>query len=77
MTCNCESSQYMYTPAGNVVTGNLKIIEDYKLRKLIMKGPSHREQNSINWDLNMKLCKDAIVKYTKKWAHELKVDGRV
>ena len=57
-----------------MVTGNLKIIEDYKLRELIMKGPSHREQKNINWDLNMKSC---IVKFTKKWAHKLGVDGRV
>ena len=77
MTCNCESSQYVYTPAGHVVTGNLRIIEDYKLRELIMKGPSHREQNNINWDLNMRLCKEAVVRYTKKWAYELSVDGSV
>ena len=77
MTCGCECSQYTYTPAGHVVTGNLKIIEDYRLRELIMKGPSYREQNNINWDLNMRLSRDAIVRFTRKWANELQVDGSV
>ena len=51
MTCSCSSSPSIYAPAGHVVTGNLKIITDYALRKLIMKGPSYREQNNINWTL--------------------------
>ena len=64
MTCNCDSSRYTYAPAGHVVTGDLSIIADYILRKLITKGPSYREQNNINWNLNMKLCREAVMKYT-------------
>ena len=50
MTCSCGNSSYMYAPAGHVVTGNLKNITDYA-RKLLMKGPSYREQNNINLKL--------------------------
>ena len=94
MTYSCSSSPYTYAPAGHVVTGNLKIITDYALRKLIMKGPSYREQNNIpqyvlihfhmqrlnfiiNWNLNLKMCKEAVVKYRNKWAKRSKVDKRV
>ena len=42
-----------------------------------MNRPSQRNQNNINWDLNMRLCRKAIVMFTKKWENELKVDGRV
>ena len=77
MTCNCVNSQYTYTPAGHIVTGDLRIIEDYTLRELIRKGPSYREQNNINWDLNMKLCREAVVRYVKRLAKEMKVDNRV
>ena len=77
MTCNYGSSQYTYAPAGHVVTGDLSTITDYTLRKLIMKGPSYREQNNINWNLNMKLCREAVMKYRKKWAYNTKVERRV
>ena len=36
-----------------IVTGDLKLIEHIKLRNLIAKGPNYREQNNINWYVNM------------------------
>ena len=68
MTCNCVRSKYCYAPAGHVVTGNLRILTDFRVRELVMKGPSYREQNNINWDLNLKLCKEAVKKFRMKWA---------
>ena len=56
MKCNCSSSAFKYEPLGHVVTGNLSIIKDSKLRQLIKKGPSYREQNNINWNVNAKIC---------------------
>ena len=38
--CDCSDSKYCYEPAGHVVTGDLTIIRDAKLRSLVMKGPS-------------------------------------
>ena len=38
------SSEFCYGPAGHVVTGDLRIIKDAKLRELVNKGPSYREQ---------------------------------
>ena len=48
--CNCTSSPFMYGPAGHVVTGNLRIVEDKHniIRELLIKGPSFREQNNID-----------------------------
>ena len=55
----------MYTDSsiGHVLTGNLNIIRDRKLRKLIYKGPSYREQNNINWNTNLKNCLKPIKEY--------------
>ena len=49
MSCNCYSStsSYIYAPAGHIVTGNLGIIKDKHVRKLLTKGPTYREQNNI------------------------------
>ena len=40
MCCDCSTSTYCYEPAGHVVTGDLTIIRDAKLRSLVRKGPS-------------------------------------
>ena len=45
MVCNCTSSPFMYGPAGHVVTGNLRIVEDkHNIRELLIKGLSFRQQ---------------------------------
>ena len=66
MSCNCSSSSYCYVPAGHVVTGDLTIIRDAKLRSLVRKGPSYREQNSIDWDVNERVCREAVADYKRK-----------
>ena len=42
----CSTCAYCYEPAGHVVTGDLTIIRNAKLRALVAKGSSYREQNS-------------------------------
>ena len=73
---SCNSSRYKYESCGHVVTGDLSIIKDDKLRNLISKGPTYREQNNIDWRVNLKNCKAAISRYAKKWANEASVDRR-
>jgi len=73
MTCCCASSEYLHEPCGHVLTGNLNIIKDRKLRNLIKKGPTYREQNNINWDINLKNCRKAVSRYAKKWAKSVDV----
>ena len=68
MVCSCNSSRYKYESCGHVVTGDLSIIKDVKLRNLISKGPTYREQNNIDWRVKLKNCKAAVSRYAKKWA---------
>ena len=35
----CKDSKYVYPAAGHVITGNLKIISDSRIRSIIAKGP--------------------------------------
>ena len=53
------------------------IIKDGKLRELIKKGPTYREQNNMDWEVNLKNCREAVSRYTKKWARDANVDRRV
>ena len=38
----CKDSKYFYSAAGHVITGNLKIIFDSRIRSIIAKGPKYR-----------------------------------
>ena len=74
---SCSSSEYKYDLCGHVLTGDLSIIRDVKLRNLIRKGPVFREQNNIDWEVNLKNCKASVSKYVKKWARIASVDRQV
>ena len=74
MQCDCSTCKYCYEPAGNVDTGDLNIIKDAKLRSLIMKEPSYREQNAINWRVNKEIRRETVASYKHKWSRKEKVN---
>ena len=41
----------------HILTGNLNIIKNQQLRKLISKGPKYRETESISWKIQNKKLK--------------------
>ena len=47
--CDCSNSPFADSNHGHVVTGNLNIVGNQKLRSLLSKGPSYREANKIDW----------------------------
>ena len=50
-SCDCESSPFRYEPHGHVITGDLRIVRNRTLRRLLEKGPKYREKNIIDWHL--------------------------
>ena len=53
------------------------MIRDAKLRALLEKGPSYREQNYVDWRTTGKLCREAVSKYKHEWSRKKKIDMRV
>ena len=41
--CDCQNSPFINQDHQHIITGNLEIVSDIKLRKLISKGPNYRE----------------------------------
>ena len=73
-TCDCMSSPFCYKPHGHIITGDMNIITNPKLRQLFQFGPKYREPPKVNWNFNFKLIMDAAEAYAKKWAaHEKEV----
>ena len=48
MCCDCSTSEFFNKLVGHIVTEDLTIIRDAKLRALIGKRPSYREQNFVD-----------------------------
>ena len=68
MECNCSNSQFSDKDHGHVVTGDLHIIKNQKLRELFKKGPNYREKKAINWKKTVSLLKEDIKLFIKKWS---------
>ena len=72
MSCDCHSSLFfLYVPVGHVV---LRIKH---IRKLLVKGPSYREQNDINWSKIEAILVDAVPRYKVQWARKERFDARL
>ena len=61
--CECNTSSHLYQPYGHVITGDLSIIPNSKLRDLIAKGPKYREPCKVDWDKNVSLLCEAVDQY--------------
>ena len=54
----------------NVITGDLSIIPNSKLRELIAKGPKYREPCKVDWDKNLSLLCETVDQYALQWAKQ-------
>ena len=55
-SCECQNSEFCDPHHKHIVSGDLRIIENSKLRKLLSKGPNYREPKMLNY----KKCKSSI-----------------
>ena len=73
-TCQCKESKLCYEPHGHVITGDLRVIENARLRELVAKGPKYREPNRINWKAAETMFLESIDLYAKNWSKREQVD---
>ena len=50
LPCNCAVSRFIEKGQQHIVTGDLPIAGNNKLKKLLTKGPKYRETNNIYWE---------------------------
>ena len=72
--CNCSDSQFLYAQCGHIVTGDLNIVRNVKLRDLLSKGPKYREPVSYSWHQNLSIIMDACEEYARRWAKKEDVE---
>ena len=66
-TCQCKESKFCYEPHGHVITGDLRVIENAKLRELVAKGPKYREPNTVDWTATETMFLESTDLYAKNW----------
>ena len=49
LTCDCSASQFCDPHHNHIVSGDLRIIDNSKLRKLFSKGPNYREPTTLKY----------------------------
>ena len=72
--CQCKESKFCYEPHGHVITGDLRVIENARLRELVAKGPKYREPNRVNWKATKTMFLESIDLYAKNWSKREQVD---
>ena len=69
-----NTSKFCYEPHGHVITGNLMVTENVKLRELVAKGPKYQEPNKINWQSIETMISNSIDLYAEQWSKWEQVD---
>ena len=70
LPCNCKDSPFIDKHHGHVMTGDLNIIKDQKLRTLVSKGPKYREPKSIDWNKARESIYAGVNLCASTWCHK-------
>ena len=60
MACRCQYSNFLDKDHQHVITCDLKIIENNKLRKMFTKGRKHTQKNNISWERSNPSIKEGL-----------------
>ncbi len=63
LPCECENSQFKDGHHNHILTGDLRIVENSKLRQLLTKGPNFREPQTINYGKCQTIINESLDSY--------------
>ena len=67
-SCNCENSEFSDPYHKHIISGDLRIITNTKLRKLFSKGPNYREPKMLNYHKCKQSIKSSLISARDKLA---------
>ena len=67
---NCTTSPFTDPNHGHIVTGDIHIVQNNKLSKLLCKGPNYREPVSINFSNHKTEIKNSLTNFLSDWCNE-------
>ena len=72
--CECERSQFKDGHHNHIITGDLRIVENAKLRSLLTKGPNFREPQTLNYGKCQNVINESLDSYVCKLANKTPYD---
>ena len=70
LPCNCTTSPFTDPNHGHIVSGDIRIVQNNKLRKLLCKGPKYKEPVSINLSNCKTEIKNSLTKFSSDWCNK-------
>ena len=70
LLCNCKTLPFTDASHGHIVNGDIRIVQNDKLRKLLCKGPKYREPVSINFSNCKTEIKNSLTKFSSDWCNK-------
>ena len=70
LLCNCTTSPFTDPNHGHIVTEDINIAQNNKLRKLLYKGLKYRESVSINFSNCKTEIKNSLTKFSSDWCNK-------
>ena len=69
---DCKDSKFIYPAVGHihVMTGNLKIISDSRIRYIVSKGPNYRFPSRIDFQKCWEEIASALNDFGYRWCNE-------
>ena len=67
-SCECEHSEFQDPHHKHIITGDLRVVQNQKLRKLLTKGPNYREPKTLNYNSCKKEVKSSLTSAIDKIA---------
>ena len=71
---DCQNSNYLYPSAGHVITGNLNVIPDARVRNIISKGPKYRFPSNIDFPKCRREIAASLNDYSNHWCKRENVE---
>ena len=71
---DCKNSKFCYQTAGHIITGNLKIISDSRIRFIISKGPKYRFPSQIDFNKCREEIAITLNEFCKRWCQREHVE---
>ena len=73
LPCECAHSEFCDDDHGHIITGDLRLIENPKLRSLLSKGPNYREAANITYSK----CLNEITTAVDDCAHNMEISNNL
>ena len=70
LPCNCTTSPFTDANYGHIATGDIHIVQNNKLRKLLCKGSKYREPVSVNFSNCKTEMKNSLTKFSSGWCYK-------